>query len=46
MQAQLNPGGSTEAPKITKQKAKEIFLYSEEKKMDSMKKIMSNQSSM
>lgn len=30
------------APRITKQKTKEIFLYSEEKKMDSMKKLMSN----
>lgn len=29
-------------PKITKEKTKEIFLYSEEKKMDSMKALMSS----
>ena len=31
---------------ITKQKTKEIFLYSEERKMESMKKLMSNPQSM
>ena len=45
MQAQLMPAGDAgAAPKLTKQKTKEIFLYSEEKKMDSMKKMMSNPS--
>ncbi len=44
MQAQMAPESSNSAPKITKQKTKEIFLYSEEKKMDSMKKLMSNPS--
>jgi len=42
MQAQLMPANGGEAPKLTKQKTKEIFLYSEEKKMDSMKKMMTN----
>jgi len=36
------PANGGEAPKLTKQKTKEIFLYSEEKKMDSMKKMMTN----
>lgn len=30
------------APKLTKQRTKDMFLYSEEKKMDSMKKMMTN----
>lgn len=41
MQAQMapvTPEGS--APKLTKQQTKELFFYSEEKKMDSMKKLM------
>jgi hypothetical protein len=43
MQAQMAPGGSDRAtPKLTKQKTKEIFLYTEERKMESMKKLMSN----
>ena len=42
MQAQMMPAAGQEPPKITKQKAKEIFLYSEEKKMESMKAMMSN----
>lgn len=37
------PGGTdTRAPKLTKAKTKEIFLYTEERKMESMKKLMSN----
>lgn len=36
MQQQLMPSATDEPPKITRQKAKEIFLYSEEKKMDQM----------
>ena len=43
MQAQMMPGGARPtAPKLTRQKTKEIFLYTEERKMDSMKKLMSN----
>jgi hypothetical protein len=34
------PAPSSEPPKITKQKAKEIFLYSEEKKMEQMEAMM------
>jgi len=30
----------TQAPKLTRQRTKEIFLYSEEKKMDKMKSMM------
>lgn len=40
MQAQLAPSQSDSAPKITKEKTKEIFLYSEERKMESMKSMM------
>jgi hypothetical protein len=40
MQQQLMPTASNEPPKISKQKAKEIFLYSEEKKMESMEAMM------
>jgi len=36
------PASGNDAPKLTKQKTKEIFLYTEEKKMDSMKRLMSN----
>jgi hypothetical protein len=35
-------GAGKSAPKLTKDKTKEIYLYTEEKKMDSMKKLMSN----
>ena len=42
MQAQMMPAQTEEAPKLTKQKTKEIFLYSEESKMDSMKKMMTS----
>ena len=41
MQAQLAPAAGDAAPKITKEKTKEIFLYSEERKMESMKAMMS-----
>lgn len=34
------PSSSDEPPKLTRQKTKEIFLYSEEQKMDQMKKMM------
>lgn len=40
MQAQLSPAQQDGPPKITKEKTKEIFLYSEEQKMDSMKQMM------
>lgn len=40
MQQQLMPAPSKEPPKLTKEKAKEIFLYSEEKKMESMEAMM------
>jgi hypothetical protein len=39
MQAQLAPSGN-EKVTISKEKTKEIFLYSEERKMESMKKMM------
>jgi hypothetical protein len=41
MQAQLAPSESKK-PSITKERTREIFLYSEERKMESMKKIMSS----
>jgi hypothetical protein len=41
MQAQLAPAATDAPPRITKEKTKEIFLYSEEKKMESMKSMMS-----
>lgn len=34
MQQQMMPSASDEAPKLTKEKTKEIFLYSEEQKME------------
>eukprot|EP00347_Sterkiella_histriomuscorum_P006804 403351368 len=41
MQMQLIPqGGEQQPPKLTIEKTKEIFLYSEEKKMDQMKNMM------
>lgn len=45
MQAQMMPptpaaGEAPVAPKLTRQRTKEIFLYSEEKKMDKMKSMM------
>jgi hypothetical protein len=40
MQAQLAPSSSDAPPKINKEKTKEIFLYSEERKMESMKIMM------
>jgi hypothetical protein len=39
MQAQLAPEG-TKPVSLTLAKTKEIFYYSEERKMDSMKKMM------
>ena len=42
MQAQFAPAPGAGAPKLTRQKTKEIFLDSEEKKLESMKKMMSN----
>ena len=38
----MQPTGSA-APKLTKQKTKEIFLDSEEKKLESMKRMMQEQ---
>ena len=43
MQAQFAPAKGAGAPKISREKCKEIFLDSEEKKLDSMKKMMSEQ---
>lgn len=40
MQGQLMPTTQDGPPKITREKAKEIFLYSEEKKMQSMEAMM------
>lgn len=44
MQAQMMPqtpaGEEVQAPKLTRQRTKEIFMYSEEKKMDKMKSMM------
>jgi hypothetical protein len=34
MQAQMAPQSTGDQPKMTKQKTKEIFFYSEEKKVD------------
>jgi len=42
MQAQFAPTAGSGAPKLTRQKTKEIFLDSEEKKLESMKKMMSD----
>lgn len=41
MQAQMMPQ-SNDAPKLTKQRTKELYLEQEEKKMESMKKMFSN----
>ena len=38
----MMPAGQDAAPKLTKQKTKEIFVDQEEKKMQEMKKMMSN----
>ena len=48
MQAQMAPQGAGEGgvPAITKEKTKEMFFYSEEKKVESMKKLMSSQTGM
>lgn len=43
MQQQLMPQASDEPPKLTRAKAKEIFLYSEERKMQSMEQMMKSQ---
>lgn len=43
MQAQFAPAPGAGAPKMTRQKTKEIFIDSEEKKLESMKKMMSEQ---
>ncbi len=41
MQAQMMPQTTEgEAPKLTRQQTKELFFYTEEKKMESMKKLM------
>ena len=42
MQAQMAPNTNGEAPKLTKQSTKKYFLEQEEKKMDSLKKMMTN----
>ena len=42
MQQQMMPSNTDQETKLTKQKTKEIFLYSEEKKMDQMKSMMSS----
>jgi len=43
MQAQMAAPTSTEPPKLSKQKVKQIFFESEEKKFESMKSMMQNQ---
>jgi hypothetical protein len=44
MQAQFMPQkGQKTQPKLSKQKTKEVFIDSEEKKLESMKKMMSQQ---
>lgn len=45
MQAQFMPAQGQGAPKLTKEKTKMIFIDSEEKKFESMKKMMSEQQS-
>jgi hypothetical protein len=42
MQAQMMPAGDGAPPAITKSKTREIFLYSEERKMESLKTMMSS----
>jgi hypothetical protein len=42
MQAQFQPAAGSGPPKLTRNKTKEIFLDSEEKKLESMKKMMSD----
>ena len=47
MQAQMAPPTSSDQkPSLTKEKTKEMFFYSEEKKVDSMKKLMTSQGGM
>ena len=46
MQAQFAPASGGPPPSLTKQKTKEIFLDSEEKKLESMKTMMKNQAQM
>jgi hypothetical protein len=46
MQAQFAPAPGAGAPKLTRQKTKDIFIDSEEKKLDSMKKMMTEQQNM
>jgi hypothetical protein len=43
MQAQMAGPANKSAPTLTKQKTKEIFFDSEEKKFESMKTMMQNQ---
>ncbi len=40
MQAQFAPTGENAGPKLERQKTKEIFMDSEQEKMDSMKKML------
>ena len=46
MQAQMTPATAAseepQAPKLTRQRTKEIFMYSEEQKMEKMKSMMDN----
>jgi len=42
MQAQMTPAPTNEPAKLTRQKTKEIFLHSEEQKMETMKKMMTS----
>ena len=46
MQAQYMPAQGKTAPKLTREKTKKIFIDSEEKKLESMKKMMSEQKHM
>jgi len=43
MQAQMAPAANKGPPTLSKQKTKEIFFDSEEKKFESMKTMMQNQ---
>ena len=43
MQAQMAPAANKGPPTLSKQKTKEIFFDSEEKKFESMKSMMQNQ---
>jgi hypothetical protein len=42
MKIQMMPAMTEEAPKLTKQKTKDMYLEQEDKRMDSMKKLFSN----